>query len=86
MLFVPSSGTAVIARQNAVTDNDPDKFWTQIEYAQEMGMSHTKWHNPNGAMIRPQGYYNPQRHDVNANNEITARLFGLSHQTTCQKC
>ena len=48
------------------------------QYAQEMGMSHTKWHNPNGAMISVlQGYYNPQRYDVNANNEITARDMSI---------
>ena len=41
-------------------------------------MSHTKWHNPNGAMISVlQGYYNPQRYDVNANNEITARDMSI---------
>ena len=28
MLFVPSSSAAVIMLANAVTDNDPDKFWT----------------------------------------------------------
>ena len=64
---------------NAVTDNDPDKFLDLMnQYAQEMGMSHTKWHNPNGAMISVlQGYYNPQRYDVNANNEITARDMSI---------
>ena len=52
MLFVPSSSAAVIMLANAVTDNDPDKFLDLMnQYAQEMGMSHTKWHNPNGAMI-----------------------------------
>ena len=34
--------------------------------------------NPNGAMISVlQGYYNPQRYDVNANNEITARDMSI---------
>ena len=52
MLFVPSSSAAVIMLANVVTDNDPDKFLDLMnQYAQEMGMSHTKWHNPNGAMI-----------------------------------
>lgn len=79
MLFVPSSSAAVIMLANAVTDNDPDKFLDLMnQYAQEMGMSHTKWHNPNGAMISVlQGYYNPQRYDVNANNEITARDMSI---------
>ena len=79
MLFVPSSSAAVIMLANAVTDNDPDKFLDLMnQYAQEMGMSHTEWHNPNGAMISVlQGYYNPQRHDVNANNEITARDMSI---------
>jgi len=73
MLFVPSSSAAVIMLANAVTDNDPDKFLDLMnQYAQEMGMSHTKWHNPNGAMISVlQGY------DVNANNEITARDMSI---------
>ena len=32
----------------------------------------------NGAMISVlQGYYNPQRYDVNANNEITARDMSI---------
>ena len=79
MLFVPSSSAAVIMLANAVTDNDPDKFLDLMnQYSQEMGMSHTKWHNPNGAMISVlQGYYNPQRYDVNANNEITARDMSI---------
>ena len=48
------------------------------QYAQEMGMTNTKWHNPNGAMISVlQGHYNPQRYDVHANNEITARDMSI---------
>ena len=79
VLFAPSASAAVLLLANAVTDNDPDKFLDLMnQYAQEMGMSHTKWHNPNGAMISVlQGYYNPQRYDVNANNEITARDMSI---------
>ena len=79
MLFVPSSSAAVIMLANLVTDNDPDKFLELMnQYSQEMGMVHTKWNNPNGAMISVlQGYYNPQHHDLNANNEITARDMSI---------
>ena len=79
MLFVPSSSAAVIMLANLVTDNDPDKFLDLMnQYAQEMGMTNTKWNNPNGAMISVlQGNYNPQHHDLNANNEITARDMSI---------
>ena len=69
---------------NKVSGGDPDKFLDLMnQRAQEIGMTNTKWNNPNGAPTAVlDGYYNPTRYDQHAINQTTARdmsIFGLSH-------
>ena len=75
MIFVPSSSAATIMIANKVSGGDPDKFLDLMnQRAQEIGMTNTKWNNPNGAPTAVlDGYYNPTRYDQHAINQTTAR-------------
>ena len=79
MLFVPSSSAATIMIANAVSNNDPDAFLDLMnQRAQEIGMTKSKWNNPNGAPTMVlQGYYNPQRYGNDQVNQITARDMAI---------
>ena len=79
MIFVPSSSAATIMIANKVSDGDPDKFLDLMnQRAQEIGMTNTKWNNPNGAPTAVlDGYYNPTRYDQNAINQTTARDMAI---------
>ncbi|KXT72458.1 D-alanyl-D-alanine carboxypeptidase [Streptococcus sp. DD10] len=79
MLFVPSSSAATIMIANAVSDNDPDAFLDLMnQRAQEIGMTNSKWYNPNGAPTSVlRGLYTPTRYDNHATNEITARDMAI---------
>ena len=79
MIFVPSSSAATIMIANKVSDGDPDKFLDLMnQRAQEIGMTNTKWNNPNGAPTAVlDGYYNPIRYDQNAINQTTARDMAI---------
>ena len=79
MIFVPSSSAATIMIANKVSGGDPDKFLDLMnQRAQEIGMSNTKWNNPNGAPTAVlDGYYNPTRYDRNAINQTTARDMSI---------
>lgn len=79
MIFVPSSSAATIMIANKVSGGDPDKFLDLMnQRAQEIGMSNTKWNNPNGAPTAVlDGYYNPTRYDQNAINQTTARDMAI---------
>ena len=79
MIFVPSSSAATIMIANKVSDGDPDKFLDLMnQRAQEIGMTNTKWNNPNGAPTAVlDGYYNPTRYDQNAINQTTARDMSI---------
>lgn len=79
MIFVPSSSAATIMIDNKVSGGDPDKFLDLMnQRAQEIGMTNTKWNNPNGAPTAVlDGYYNPTRYDQNAINQTTARDMAI---------
>ena len=79
MIFVPSSSAATIMIANKVSGGDPDKFLDLMnQRAQEIGMTNTKWNNPNGAPTAVlDGYYNPTRYDQNAINQTTARDMAI---------
>ena len=79
MIFVPSSSAATIMIANKVSGGDPDKFLDLMnQRAQEIGMTNTKWNNPNGAPTAVlDGYYNPTRYDQNAINQTTARDMSI---------
>ena len=79
MIFVPSSSAATIMIANKVSDGDPDKFLDLMnQRAQEIGMTNTKWNNPNGAPTAVlDGYYNPTRYDQHAINQTTARDMAI---------
>lgn len=79
MIFVPSSSAATIMIANKVSGEDPDKFLDLMnQRAQEIGMTNTKWNNPNGAPTAVlDGYYNPTRYDQNAINQTTARDMSI---------
>lgn len=79
MLFVPSSSAATIMIANAVSNNDPDAFMDLMnQYAQDIGMTKSKWYNPNGAPTSVlEGRYSPTRYDNYATNEITARDMAI---------
>ena len=64
---------------NKVSGGDPDKFLDLMnQRAQEIGMTNTKWNNPNGAPTAVlDGYYNPTRYDQNAINQTTAEEIWL---------
>ena len=79
MIFVPSSSAATIMIANKVSGGDPDKFLDLMnQRAQEIGMTNTKWNNPNGAPTAVlDGYYNPTRYDQHAINQTTARDMAI---------
>lgn len=79
MIFVPSSSAATIMIANKVSGGDPDKFLDLMnQRAHEIGMTNTKWNNPNGAPTAVlDGYYNPTRYDQNAINQTTARDMSI---------
>ena len=79
MIFVPSSSAATIMIANKVSDGDPDKFLDLMnQRAQEIGMTNSKWNNPNGAPTAVlDGYYNPTRYDQHAINQTTARDMAI---------
>ena len=79
MIFVPSSSAATIMIANKVSGGDPDKFLDLMnQRAQEIGMTNTKWNNPNGAPTAVlDGYYNPTRYDQHAINQTTARDMSI---------
>ena len=79
MIFVPSSSAATIMIANKVSVGDPDKFLDLMnQRAQEIGMTNTKWNNPNGAPTAVlDGYYNPTRYDQHAINQTTARDMSI---------
>lgn len=79
MVFVPSSSAATIMIANAVSDNDPDAFIDLMnQRAQEIGMTNSKWFNPNGAPTAVlAGRYNPTRYSQNKTNQITARDMAI---------
>lgn len=79
MVFVPSSSAATIMIANAVSDNDPDAFMDLMnQRAQEIGMTNSKWYNPNGAPTSVlQGRYNPVRYNQYETNQITARDMAI---------
>ena len=79
MIFVPSSSAATIMIANKVSGGDPDKFLDLMnQRAQEIGMTNTKWNNPNGAPTAVlDGYYNTTRYDQNAINQTTARDMAI---------
>lgn len=79
MIFVPSSSAATIMIANKVSGGDPDKFLDLMnQRAQEIGMTNTKWNNPNGAPTAVlDGYYNLTRYDQNAINQTTARDMAI---------
>ena len=79
MVFVPSSSAATIMIANAVSDNDPDSFIDLMnQRAQEIGMTKSKWYNPNGAPTAVlAGRYNPTRYSKNKINQITARDMAI---------
>ena len=79
MIFVPSSSAATIMIANKVSGGDPDRFLDLMnQRAQEIGMTNTKWNNPNGAPTAVlDGYYNPTRYDQHAINQTTARDMAI---------
>lgn len=79
MVFVPSSSAATIMIANAVSDNDPDAFIDLMnQRAQEIGMTKSKWFNPNGAPTMVlEGYYTPDRYQTDQTNQITARDMAI---------
>lgn len=79
MIFVPSSSAATIMIANKVSGGDPDKFLDLMnQRAQEIGMTNTKWNNPNGAPTAVlDGYYNPTRYDQHAINQTTVRDMAI---------
>ena len=79
MIFVPSSSAATIMIANKVSGGDPDKFLDLMnQRAHEIGMTNTKWNNPNGAPTAVlDGYYNPTRYDQHAINQTTARDMSI---------